>query len=101
MDFAAQSPSLHVPLPTLHRRPHERQRMTQGRRGPLPPSTQGSHIPISAPVYPGAPRTYVRTPLGGTSARDDVSSRGLHDPRLLAVVEEHRERRSAHAHVLA
>ena len=34
-DFAAQYPSLPVPLSTLHRRPHERRRMTRGHRGSL------------------------------------------------------------------
>ena len=34
-DFAAQSPGPPVPLPTLRRRPHERQRMTRGHRDSL------------------------------------------------------------------
>jgi hypothetical protein len=43
VDFAAQQPSLRVPLSTLHRRPHRRQRMTRGHRGSVGIEVERAH----------------------------------------------------------
>jgi hypothetical protein len=50
--------------------------MTRGRRGSLALRTWGSHIPISTPVYPGAPRTHVRMDRGQTINRGRVALGG-------------------------